>query len=345
MTGTHDMPHACVLVCDFSAEGHRGNYVRVLGQALGASTLIAPFRDVFVPVMRARAVLFTTFETAPGRMLLLIGLRALLRRPTRVLLLRPVIEGQNWRAMVKKAMHLTLVALPCVRVITVVPLGPLSHLFGRSFFVRDPEYWDVGAADMSVRTPLSDAVRASASGRRIMVATGGIDRQKGIALLADMMRAPDWPTANLHIAIAGKTIGGAKADVDRIAALGGFVEDRYLSDQELFSLYGIAACVWCCYPPDRDMSSGIFGRARQFGVWPVVREGSMLDFECRTGGFGTAIPWGQAERGAQVLAAMASDLATKTMARSGADAQKEIARLRAIMFAPSPDLATLAAGD
>lgn len=328
-----------VLVCDFSAEGHRGNYVRVLGQALGAATLIASFRAACWRVLVARVVLFTTFETAPGPMLLLIALRALLGRPTRVMLLRPVIDGRNWRAQVKKAMHMLLVRLPGVRVITIVPLGPASHLYKTTFFVRDPEYWDVGTGASPEPTPLSEAVRTSAGGRRIMIVTGGIDPQKGMGLLADMMRAPDWPTAILHVAIVGKTIGSAKADVDRIAAGGGFVEDRYLSDQELLSLYGIAACVWCCYPPERDMSSGIFGRARQLGIWPVVREGSMLDSECHTGGFGTVIPWGQAERATVILAAMVEDAAGMTMARSGADAAEEVARLRAIMFDAAPPLA------
>ena len=328
-----------VLVCDFSAEGHRGNYVRVLGQALGTPTLIASFRAAFWSVLFAQVVLFTTFETAPGPILSLMVLRAVLRRPTRVMLLRPVIEGRNWRARVKKAMQMSLVRLPGVRVITIMPLDPASHLYGRTFFVRDPEYWDADADESPDPTPLSEAIRAAAGERKIMIATGGIDPQKGMGLLADMMCAPDWPTGNLHVAIVGKTIGSGKADVDRIAAEGGFVEDRYLSDQELFSLYGIAACAWCCYPPDRDMSSGIFGRARQYGVWPVVREGSMLDSECRTGGFGTAIPWGQAERAATILAAMVENSAGMTMKRSGADAAHEIAQLSAIMFDASPPLA------
>jgi hypothetical protein len=42
------------------------------------------------------------------------------------------------------------------------------------------------------------------------------------------------------------------------------------------SLFRAADAAWCCYPPERDLSSGIFGRAVQFGIAPIVRQGSVL---------------------------------------------------------------------
>lgn len=329
------------LVCDFSFEGHRGNYVRVLGHALNGATLIAPFKTASIAVLRAPVVLFATFETGPAKIALLALMRTLIARPTRIIVLRAKIDERNWRAWLKRLMHGALARMPMVRLITVVPLDPRSHLQGRSWFVRDPEYWDL-SVDKSSQLPssaLSQALLQGAGGRKILVITGGIDPQKGMGLLADLMQSPHWPHDKLHVAVVGKTIGSAKADVDRIASAGGAIKDRYLTDEELLSLYGIAACVWCCYPPDRDMSSGIFGRARQLGVWPVVREGSILSEECRSGGFGTSIPWDDVDEGAQLVAEMMRD--DLKMTQAGVDATHEIEWLKMVIFASSRQLREL----
>ena len=68
----------------------------------------------------------------------------------------------------------------------------------------------------------------------------------------------------------------AEAAVRRLHAAGAMIEARFVSDAELLSLIDIAAYVWCCFPPERDMSSGLFGRAMQLGAVPIVRRGSVL---------------------------------------------------------------------
>ena len=54
------------------------------------------------------------------------------------------------------------------------------------------------------------------------------------------------------------------------------VENPYLTDDEVLSLYGVADLAWSFYP-QRDQASGIFGRAVQAGVVPLVRSGSFLE--------------------------------------------------------------------
>lgn len=53
-------------------------------------------------------------------------------------------------------------------------------------------------------------------------------------------------------------------------------EDRIVTDDEILRLYKVADLAWCCYAPDYDQASGVFGRALQTGVEPVVREGRVL---------------------------------------------------------------------
>ena len=62
----------------------------------------------------------------------------------------------------------------------------------------------------------------------------------------------------------------------RLIATGAIVVDRFLTDVEIESLYGVSRAIWGCYSPERDQASGIFGRAMQLGVPTIVREGSVV---------------------------------------------------------------------
>ena len=38
--------------------------------------------------------------------------------------------------------------------------------------------------------------------------------------------------------------------------------------------------IWCCYSPEYDQASGVFGRAVQYGCIPIVREHSVIHKFC-----------------------------------------------------------------
>ena len=80
----------------------------------------------------------------------------------------------------------------------------------------------------------------------------------------------------LYVVAAGKVMPECAAAAEKLRALGMVVENRFISDEELLSLYGVADYAWCFYAPDYDQSSGIFGRAIQLGVKPVIRAGSVI---------------------------------------------------------------------
>jgi len=64
--------------------------------------------------------------------------------------------------------------------------------------------------------------------------------------------------------------------MNRLRAVEAVVIDRNLTDEEFESLFGVADVIWACYAPSYDQASGVFGRAIQFGVPPIVREGSLI---------------------------------------------------------------------
>jgi hypothetical protein len=61
-----------------------------------------------------------------------------------------------------------------------------------------------------------------------------------------------------------------------LANAGAIVVDRFVSDDELASLYSCADFMWSCYSPTYNQASGIFGRAVQYGVPSIVRKGSYI---------------------------------------------------------------------
>ncbi len=90
--------------------------------------------------------------------------------------------------------------------------------------------------------------------------------------------------------------------------------DRFLSDDELLSLFKLADMAWCCYPVQRDMSSGIFGRCWQIGVIPVVRQGSLL--ESKFGGtvHTRPIPYDDAQTAGAILCSTLPDRPARQLA-------------------------------
>ena len=75
------------------------------------------------------------------------------------------------------------------------------------------------------------------------------------------------------IVAAGKVDEDCLADAERLQDLGMVVLGRFVSDEELIALFGIADYVWCRYD-ESQLSSGIFGLAVQLRKKAIVREGS-----------------------------------------------------------------------
>jgi hypothetical protein len=168
-----------------------------------------------------------------------------------------------------------------LRSVLKLSLVPVGRPGGESFgfvAIQDPECWDLRPEDRAEGdTPLSAAVRREAGERKILILPGNLNPSKGLNFVRDIFCGDPALFDRVLPVLCGPVEPDGKEAADDLAAAGAFVEARYLERAELMSLYRAAHGTWCCYPPERDLSSGLFGRAVQFGITPVIRRGSVLD--------------------------------------------------------------------
>lgn len=279
-TNTLDVSHGIVHIR--SENGHRRGYRDLFVRLLECVPETGPIRGKrFLRLLRAPFVLIATIDCDYVGSLALMFLRFLLRKPTSALLLRPqtcFIGGWKFRA--KRIALYIVKSLPRQKILTIIPFSirpDFSEI--ATDWIYDPEIWDLSARGINKipETALSRHVRELAADRPILVVLGAIGLSKGIAQLRDLVTQTPGYDIDLCIVIAGRVSPEAQVLVKKIAALGVYVEDRLLSDDEMLSLYGIASAAWCCYDPTYDQASGIFGRAIQTGVMPIVRKHSALE--------------------------------------------------------------------
>lgn len=322
------MIKAPVLVFDASSSGHRENYVRVFARLLGGVPLIGPPFNYLGRLVTARRLLLPTFETMPRFYFFVALLRMLLNRRTVLFILRPQVAPGQW---IKLATHRLLAAMPGVRLATIFPIAPNSHLYGRSTLILDLEYWDRAGLPLPGPTPLSDAVRAAAAGRCIVTALGCFSEDKGANMLIDLAEREELAEHFLFV-VGGIILPDVEARLDAASRHGLFVEKRKLSEAELMSLYTITDFTWCCYAPERDISSGIFGRSLQFGVPVILREGSLLQRQAEGRANYIAVPWGDSNAAEERLVNQSGRQSPiKTATAAAFDPEGEMLKLREML--------------
>jgi hypothetical protein len=289
----HGSPAGLVQVRELT--GHRANYRDLLAADLGYRRMTGRIWSGGVwRLLSSPHAVFATIDDEPGSFVALATLRALLGRRTTGIYLRPHSCIAAWATgpwRLKRTLFRMLRRLARVQVLSIIPFDLRPELAEIcDDWICDPEHWDVVTRRTWTGLPrsgLSERVERAAGGRSIVALPGWIGSRKGVddlELQWMALREAERPL----VVIAGPVEDDARACVERLRQSGAFVEDRRLADDELFSLYGIATAVWCRYAPDYDQSSGVFGRALQFGVPAIVREGSLLEDWARAEG---AVVW------------------------------------------------------
>lgn len=268
-----------MLVFDADAGGHRANYARIFARLTGSPSLIAPIPGALRRLLTVRYLILTTLETAPRAFLAILFLRSLMGRRSAVVSLRAhTLAARRGRRGLPARLGVRLLErLKPVLPLSLVPFGGSGAGTGFTA-IRDPEFWDLEPADReAAETPLSEGVRAFAGSRHILLLIGYLDSSKGLDFLRDIFCGDPALLETIVPVLCGRVLPESQGVADELRACGAYVESRYLDHEELMSLYGAADAAWCCYPPERDLSSGIFGRAVQFGIAPVLRRGSVLE--------------------------------------------------------------------
>lgn len=260
--------------------GHRSAYRDLLALELGCGTLTGPAKRYFLTLLRSPKVLFATLDGDIDRFLLIALLRCLLLRRTCGLFIGPlnyVGKPHTFRHELRALGFRLLKRLPLVSVLSVIPHSIRPELARiTSGWIHDPQLWDLLSSQLISLpiTNLSREITAQKGSRTVVLFLGKGSHRKG---LPDLVRLVRGIEGEMLVVVAGRIMEECKSDAQELIDRGMIVEDRFISDEELLSLYGVADRVWCVYRPDYDQASGVFGRAVQLGVTPIIRAGTVLD--------------------------------------------------------------------
>ena len=274
------MKSVCLVIQ--SEDGHRGDYTQLFLEALplicgdvsqnsGRHCLSLKSDCIFIQMIEGSYSVFLRSS--------ILGLFG--RHRTIGLLFRPreAIERRTFRHFLKYLFFRIFSRLPNVRVLTILPFE-IEPQFAEiaTGWIYDPQLWDLTFPGFETICDgsISNKIKAAASGRRVIMALGGQNREKGFDYLTNIW-CNNTEIRSTHLfVVAGVVAAESKDKAAAFQAAGGILFDRRLEFSELMGLYSCADAVWSCYAPDYDQASGIFGRAFQLGIPAIVRSGSHI---------------------------------------------------------------------
>lgn len=278
-----------VLLYTRSLSGHRSSFLKFMSDILQGRR--AGISDI---IKNKQPAIFLMIEENFFLFIILSIFRDVLKRKTVGLLFRPLptLEGGSVRLRAKRIILRLINIRERTIILSIVPM-PLDLRIKKiaSSWIYDLQLWDISPEERSTFQKLRNGETVSESaqimyntlkeyarGRKIIVSLGAQSEQKGFAKLADLSEILDidqW-----LIVAAGAVDSSQDQEKRRIESNGNIVIDRFISDEEMLAAYAAADTVWCFYEPSYDQSSGILGRALQFGVPPIVREYSFSHKLC-----------------------------------------------------------------
>jgi hypothetical protein len=142
-------------------------------------------------------------------------------------------------------------------------------------WIYDPQMWDLwlDGSPTLPDTDLSNRIQKMRQDRVVVIYIGSANKIKGFVELCELARNN---RRECLVVVAGKVANECLSEMQTMIDIGMLIENRHVSDEEILSLYKVADYAWCKYLPEYDQSSGVFGRAIQTGVIPVIRDSSII---------------------------------------------------------------------
>lgn len=257
--------------------GHRAEYVKFCQSQLGGRRV-----GVRAMLVTNKPLLFLMIEENFILYFCIAILRSLFGLKTTGLAFRAkeCVESKDAKLKVKYILLRVLKTIGRVKTLSIVPFFayPKAEEVCDDW-VYDFQFWDreflesiteIHAVNSTVKKILEIA-----NGRRVVCAVGKQDIDKGFDFYA-MTYSNSKALRDEFLFVAGGKIQGIdKKTVSTFKNHGGYLIDRRISDDELVALYHVADVVWACYTPIYDQSSGVLGRALQYGRTAIVRKGSL----------------------------------------------------------------------
>lgn len=263
------------------ADGHRSSYRNLLVRLLNGTPSTGPIRGArFWLLSRADKVFFATIDDDYLGFIFIAILRTIQRKPTTGLFLRAAQCFRTERPIIyplKRHVFRWLCKLPKLRLLSIIPhdirpeLAEVSH-----DWIYDPQLWDLwlDGPPQLPDTKLSKRVESERGVRKVMIFIGSGNRIKGFPEFVAQVEKDKQKTLAV---VAGRVNPEYKILSDRLKQCSMIVEDRFVTDEEILSLYNVADFAWCRYAADYDQASGVFGRALQTGVTPIFRTSSIIE--------------------------------------------------------------------
>ncbi|MES2096939.1 MAG: hypothetical protein V4459_09270 [Pseudomonadota bacterium] len=263
--------------------GHRSSYLRVLGSELGLAPYIRkPGLSTLRTLLAAQKLLFATMEDSLLFFAIVALMRDVMQRSTTAIFMNPrtFFEPGGWRTRLKRLLARFLNGRRRITMISILPhaIDPRYMQVSRAW-IYDPELWDLGDvfAPASLPPATLDAALEIVGIAPYLLLTGRISGYKGFGFFIEGMRQAEARGSTLKFVAAGPIDSECLAAAEAFRQAGGILIARFLTDDEFFALQRGAACLWACYRPDYNSSSGIFGRALQLDKRVIVNRGTYLD--------------------------------------------------------------------
>lgn len=276
-----------IFVTSLSPLGHHDDYLRLFHKLADRMNVPVTIKSRgFTSIFVREPIFFTMLEYAPVDFALTSLCRALMGRSTSALLFRAaeLTAPRSLRLRLKRVLLKIVRRFPKCRVMTILPftVDPRFAEIAQAG-IYDPQLWDMEVLGGSGRNvaPSSELVAqidAVAAGRKVVVAMGLQNHEKGFDFLAKIWSGADGEALRRkYLFVVAGIVAASSAEMAREFCLqGGLLIDRRLATEEMQALYRRAALIWSCYAPYYNQASGIYGRAIQSGVPVIVRHGSYL---------------------------------------------------------------------
>ena len=263
-------------------DGHRSDYI-----AFFETELMARRRTMRTGLVSRDPLLFLMVEEAFFQYFLISLIRSFFGRKTAGLVFRPLpcLAKATPKLHLKYCLLRVLKVLPRSESISIVPfcvLPNIKEICNARIF--DIQFWDLSFLlankDREKIETLKAELRQQANGRKILSLIGKQDELKGFELVAKSYLASE-DFRGKYLMVSGGVVSGTSTElIEQLTASGAVIMNHRISDEELIALYEAGDVVWACYAPEYDQSSGVLGRALQFGKPVIVREGSVAEKIC-----------------------------------------------------------------
>jgi hypothetical protein len=270
-----------VLVHISATDGHHPSYQALFVRTLdGKPSTGKIFSPCFLSLLFAERLFFCTIDNDLIGFLSVSLLRVFFNRPTVGLFIRPLVCFSSKKPFLYRFMRLffqILRSIPLLRILSIIPyeLEPRLALITHDW-IYDPQLWDlwVDGQPSLPDTSLSRIIQSKRLGRDVIAYIGRANDIKGFPEFVNLA------TLNYQkflFVFAGQIPSQYLSLSVYLRSLGMVVEGRYVSESEVLSIYKVSDYAWCRYSPAYDQASGVFGRAVQTGVQPLLREGSLIE--------------------------------------------------------------------